>query len=384
MVIRNVLLTFWILLVAAPVHAGVGDPLDRFLESEFAKFFNITESERTVQEDGATVVRFEPGAKQESIDLVVWVDSDGRIFKAALHTARDWVGDEKKLNLFAKDLVKSFIAEMVCTSGFEASKPLVKALWDAQGSVDKVVTVNGEAKVVAPPPETRARVETLYGQREEHIEKYEGCEVQLENWTGGDLVWLSTHITGPEPVLRPADAPAPPPVIDSSTLFLSEEVLKTHGLKLTQDSPDMNMKVWTRPEPDALVQRLVDIRWVFDTPEEATKYHLQHLKENSEGAPPLMMRKSKSFGTDLKAYLRDAKDPMLAKMGLDTNMYCFLFTHQRVLAKVFIAGSSKLGPGKAAELAKAAHDRIEAGLPPAVAAPMPEPEIAPKEAQPVN
>ena len=381
--IRNLVLSFWILLVATPVHAGVGDPLDGFLKSEFARFFNITESERTVQEDGATVVRFEPGAKQESIDLVLWVDSDGKVYKAALHTARDWVGDEKQLNLFAKDLIKSFIAEMVCASGFEASKALVKALWDAQGSVDKVVTVNGEAKVVAPPPETRVRVEALYGQREEHVERYEGCEVQLENWTGGDFVWLSTRITGPEPVLRPSEAPAPPPVIDHSKLFLSEEGLKAHGLKLTQDSPDMNMKVWTRPEPDALVQRLVDIRWIFETAEEATKYHLEHLKENSEGAPPLKLRKSKGFGTDLRAFLRDAKDPMLAKMGLDTNMYCFLFTHGRVLAKVFIAGSHKLGPKEAAALAKAAQNRIEAGLPPAVAVPIPEPDITPAP-EPVN
>lgn len=369
--------TLW----AGVAHAGVGESPDGFVSSEFAKFFNITESERIAQDDGSTVVRFEPGSFQESIDVVLWLDSDGTVFKAALHATREWVGDEKKLNPFAKDLIKSFISQMICPQAREAVGPLVKTLWEAQGSVDRVMTVEGKERLVAPPPEVRARLETLYGQKEEHIEIFDGCQVQMENWTGGDFVWLSTRVTGPEPVLRPPETTVvTPPPIDDGKLFLGAEDLKAHGLTLTQDSPDLKMKVWTRPEPDALVQRVVDIRWIFETPEEAGRYHLEHLKENSEGAPPLKLAKVKPFGTDLKAFLRGADDPMLAKMGLDMNMYCFLFTQGRVLAKVFVAGAGKLTLKTAAALAGVAQKNIEKAQSDDKAATQPEAE--PRQSQP--
>ena len=136
--------------------------------------------------------------------------------------------------------------------------------------------------------------------------------------------------------------------------FLTETDLAPWGLKLTQDTPERGLKAWTTEGMKGKVQRVVDIRWIFDTAEEAQRYHLENLGENSEGAKPIKISGFRKFGQELRVFFKGGDDPMLASLGMQMNMYYFLFCEGNILAKVFVSGSAELQVHEAAKIAQAA------------------------------
>ncbi|MFW9991520.1 MAG: hypothetical protein ACFFD4_05635 [Candidatus Odinarchaeota archaeon] len=147
-------------------------------------------------------------------------------------------------------------------------------------------------------------------------------------------------------------------MLEESEIFLTAEDLTPWGLELTQDEPDKLMKVWTCTERNSLIQKVVDIRWIFDTSEEAHQYHVDHLEENAEGSSELSAI-NEPFGQDLYVFFKDPNDPMLAMFNLEMNMFYFIFREKNVLAKVFISGSSGLTLDDATQIARAADGWIK-------------------------
>jgi len=88
-------------------------------------------------------------------------------------------------------------------------------------------------------------------------------------------------------------------------------------------------QVWQRVQGTDL-RRLVDVRWLFPSEDDARLYHTSRMTANAEG-----LRKSKGFsvpGADVAAF--SGSDPF----GLGSEMRICLFRLGRVCAKVFLTG----------------------------------------------
>ncbi len=118
---------------------------------------------------------------------------------------------------------------------------------------------------------------------------------------------------------------------------------RCHGIK-------SGFQVWQRIEGTELT-RLVDVRWLFLSEDDARSYHDTRIVANAEGFRPVT-----DFslpGTDVAAF--SGRDPF----GLAGEMRIYLFAIGRVSAKVFTSG---VGQDIAMALLQRVLDRI--GHPP--------------------
>lgn len=141
-------------------------------------------------------------------------------------------------------------------------------------------------------------------------------------------------------------------------LFLTEEDLSPWELKLSEENPSNNLKIWTNLKQGVLVQRIVEILWNFDSPEKALGFHMDNLGVNSEKSPEISAKSLEPFGQDLRVYLKDGADPLLMTIGMYMKIYYFLFCEGCISAKVFVSGTPNLFLDEAAEYARLAHHRI--------------------------
>jgi hypothetical protein len=105
----------------------------------------------------------------------------------------------------------------------------------------------------------------------------------------------------------------------------------------------------------------VDIRWTFETEEDALKWHLMNLKKNAEGGTPV----------DAKLYIRGAKEvrafregpggvEMLKAFGISQRHHYILFVYKNIVCKVFIATDEKTNTVEVVPFAIAAATQLEA------------------------
>ncbi len=111
--------------------------LQEFLDSDFFSFFNLHQTENII-EAGLSRIYFKPGGFQEHIDIEVAVLGNLKIYEAALELDRSFIGDEKSLNPFAKDICKSFIAVMCSHETDEGFDDIIDAIWSIKGTHDKI------------------------------------------------------------------------------------------------------------------------------------------------------------------------------------------------------------------------------------------------------
>jgi hypothetical protein len=110
-------------------------------ESDLFAFFNFSEIGRRKGEKGLAMVSFKPGGFQEFIDIAMQMDVAGSIFSAVLLMDRKWIGNEKTINPFGKDLAKSFIQQMTPEVDREEIESIVFILWDMIGREDQVIGI---------------------------------------------------------------------------------------------------------------------------------------------------------------------------------------------------------------------------------------------------
>lgn len=103
-----------------------------------------------------------------------------------------------------------------------------------------------------------------------------------------------------------------------------------------------------------------DIRWVFDSPQEAMDFHYKFISINSENGVELKDHSVHLPHVDTLQIFRESEN--LSKMnkafGIDANMYYFLFVQGNVVGKLFVNTASTVGLEEAAELADKASNRI--------------------------
>ncbi|MCB0477991.1 MAG: hypothetical protein KDC84_07500 [Crocinitomicaceae bacterium] len=129
--------------------------------------------------------------------------------------------------------------------------------------------------------------------------------------------------------------PNPKPEV-SEELFLTTEFLQYFGLEKTEDGDKPGMKIYDGPQNKERIQRFVDIRWEFETNEDALKYHRYKLNENSEGGRPIEIKQEIGGIQELKVFEESEKmREILDEMKLDGKQYYFIFVKGKVLIKLF-------------------------------------------------
>ncbi|WP_196887290.1 hypothetical protein [Aureivirga sp. CE67] len=137
------------------------------------------------------------------------------------------------------------------------------------------------------------------------------------------------------------DLPVP---IDSvpTTLFISKKFFNKHGLK--QEQVEKDFIVWNS-DSNEHIQRIVDIRWVFNSNEEAIKYHKGKLKENSENGQKVEFNMNLDNVEELHVFKESKQmENMIQMMNLPQKQHCFLFVVDNIAFKVFVATDKSKSP----------------------------------------
>jgi hypothetical protein len=135
--------------------------------TDFFTFFNCSEI-ASKEEQGLTVKELKTGGFQEAIDLSFKLDASSTIVEALLLLDRSWVGDEKNINPFAKDIAKSFVQVLAVEEEQKDIAPLVHYLFEQVGSEDKVITIQPQKNHFIPPSlEIRKILEVFIGKHPE-------------------------------------------------------------------------------------------------------------------------------------------------------------------------------------------------------------------------
>lgn len=110
---------------------------------------------------------------------------------------------------------------------------------------------------------------------------------------------------------------------------------------------------------DEIIWRVVDIRWVFPTAWQASTYHAQRLRANSEGTAPV--ETAPEVGEECRVFGGTVE--IVAPITL--TQYFYLFRVGRVVAKIYVAQGqevvgAKLSPSDIAPIAARVVARLEA------------------------
>ncbi len=114
----------------------VGNTYKNYLHSEFADFFHTTEIKRTAYKNGE-LRKIKTGGFQEYITIYIYSDTaSSTIHEATLEVDRTWL-DDATTNDFARDLVKSFMIEFICSSDQNKIAPATQLLFNRKPTQDK-------------------------------------------------------------------------------------------------------------------------------------------------------------------------------------------------------------------------------------------------------
>ena len=125
--------------------------------------------------------------------------------------------------------------------------------------------------------------------------------------------------------------------VNDSTFFLPQEYFQALGMKRAQSN--QRLKVYVNKDIDAGINRLVDIRWVFNTADEAKKYYTTNLRIQSENGYEYKKQVTLPNARQVRIY-REEKGAaaMYESFGSQHVHWCFIFLVDRVMVKVFTSG----------------------------------------------
>lgn len=154
-------------------------------ESDLFTFFNFSEVGRRKGEKGLAMVSLKPGGFQEFIDIAMHMDVSGRIFSGVLLMDRKWIGNEKTINPFGKDLAKSFIQEMTPEEDRMEIEPVIFILWDMIGREDQVIGVKSAGLTISREEGVAMIVDVYKGIENEFIYEMSQSKMKIENVVDG-------------------------------------------------------------------------------------------------------------------------------------------------------------------------------------------------------
>ncbi|MFX1338212.1 MAG: hypothetical protein ACFFDK_06365 [Promethearchaeota archaeon] len=153
-------------------------------ETDFFTFFNLSEINRSYQEipQNSKLILLKPGGFQQFIDIFFHI-SDDQIIKASLSLDRNWIGDERSINPFAKDITKSFLMALLPEELNQEFKiMLVQGIWNTRGSQDRILCID---EVIhnweSSNPEIKSFIEVFQGIIIHHEIKFECLKLKMTN-----------------------------------------------------------------------------------------------------------------------------------------------------------------------------------------------------------
>lgn len=333
------LIAFVSLLWPVSLWAAVGQAYEDFKKGDLWTFFRMSESERFEMLSGHQFVRCKPGAFQDFIDVELILSRTGNVVQGNLYVARSWIANAKSMNPFAIDIVTSFVKGLVATPDLANVEPALNQI------------AKGPGKQTPQDPFL-----VYVNRKQDAVISLSACKLAMRNCKITNMPWLFVMVASNDSQLPRPLAPRAPAI----SMFLTEKELQPFGLKKLSEIPNPHMHVWSSGDPKALVSRVIDIRWEFPTAIDAQFFHVSNIRDNSESSQQVTPLTIPTFGSNLLVFMRGPEDPMLKAMKLDMNMYYFLFCHDKVVAKVFVAGSGKLTLADAAKIGQQAS-KIMAG-----------------------
>ncbi len=187
----------WLLMLAVlctpPALARVGSSYRTFRASGFAKFFSVTTRSRKDREDGGTLIHLEPGGHQKHIDIHMTIDQSMKTIAGQLSVARSWIGPADSPNSFAKDIVKSFVADVSCDPKNEGLTTVVEQIWHYQGAGQEVIKTKATANTAAAAAPT-TELKVFLGQEESSTRTLDGCTLTFTNEKVGEKSWLRVRV----------------------------------------------------------------------------------------------------------------------------------------------------------------------------------------------
>lgn len=145
-------------------------------------------------------------------------------------------------------------------------------------------------------------------------------------------------------------------------IFIPDSFYKPFGL-IPGEKNNM-LHVCNMENKDNKFQRSVDIRWVFNSREDALKWHRLKLEENAEGGEPVKGTFRVDNAEEIKVFRESAKAAdMLKAFGLVQRHHYFIFVVENVVCKVFVATDGTVESDGALPFAIAAARQVKENLP---------------------
>lgn len=113
-------------------------------ETDFFSFFNLNEIQRfnLKTPKPSKKILLKPGGFQDFIDICFHILND-QIILASLSLDRNWIGNDRSINPFAKDITKSFLMALLPELANEEFKiMLVQGIWNMKGSEDRIYCID--------------------------------------------------------------------------------------------------------------------------------------------------------------------------------------------------------------------------------------------------
>jgi hypothetical protein len=127
----------------------------------------------------------------------------------------------------------------------------------------------------------------------------------------------------------------------ASRYFIKEDFFSPMGLSLNESNNLLQVWINKNKEKSLPLERVVDIRWTFESPKKAAKYLKQNLKMQSEGGRPYEKSVYLYNASDIHIYREDpTAESLYSTMGLMKVHWYFIFRIDKVMIKVFTAGEN--------------------------------------------
>ncbi|HMK26152.1 MAG TPA: hypothetical protein VK483_08990 [Chitinophagaceae bacterium] len=141
-------------------------------------------------------------------------------------------------------------------------------------------------------------------------------------------------------------------------IFTPPAFFETYGLK--KGETNTLLHVYNNFGDGSKYQRVVDIRWTFQTEADALKWHTMNVATNSEGGTPVDAEIIIPGAKAVKAFREGPGTAnMMRSLGIVQRHHYLLFVYKNIVCKVFIASDEKTNTVEVVPFAIAAVTQLK-------------------------
>ncbi len=146
------------------------------------------------------------------------------------------------------------------------------------------------------------------------------------------------------------------------SLFVPSAFYKSYGME--QGETNTRFHVYNMINKNNKYQRSVDIRWVFESKEDALKWHRMNMQKNAEDGAPVKGNFTINGAEEIAVFRESAGAAEIMKaFGMVQRHHYFLFVVGNVVCKVFVATDETLDSKDLLPFAAAAAKQVKDNQP---------------------